>query len=170
MAFVATRNATTNAWHAVCRKKEAVWTAFVDPSRTIPIPMRNVYKADATGKTNASSIMDIRAHRRRNACRIIVSMGIVVETSAWALVKRVVRPKKAAASMEYAAISRPERIPTANVRVAEPAMGLAYAARASRNSRMGPYVVRRRNARPDFVPMACVVIAGASERVRHVPQ
>ena len=166
--FVATRLATIRAWRARQRKKAAAWMACADPLRTTPIRMANARMDGATGKTSASITMGMLAPRRPNACPIIVSMAFAAAIFAWALVKRVARPRKVAASTAFVAISRSARTPTENARTAELAMPRARAPRALPNSPMAPRARRLRNAIPDIVRTASAAIVGVWAIVRRV--
>lgn len=72
MDFAVTRNATTNAWRVVQRKKAVVSTGYADPLRMTRIRTMTVLMERVTGKTNAKITMGTSVHLRRNVYRIIV--------------------------------------------------------------------------------------------------
>lgn len=160
MDFAATRNATTNAWRVARRKRVAVSMGYADRLRMTRTRTMTVLMVHVMGKTNVRITMVLRVRRRRNAYQIIASTVSVAAIFAWGLVKRVVRRKRAAEAMEFAAISRRILIPIMNAIPAN-AMDRAHAMRVlNRKQPMGRRVRRLLNARLVIARMECVAIAG----------
>jgi hypothetical protein len=125
-------------------------------------------EANATGKAFVAFTTAHPVRRRANVSPRIASMDIAAETFVQALARRVPMRRKAADTMEYAAMSPMERIRKTNAIQAN-VMVPALVISPKPNNRTALFARKPRNARLVSAWMAFVVMARARSRVKLVP-